>query len=148
MIDEIMLKILATLERIEQHLADKPKRSKSKPGSSVLADAYKEAFRSRYPVEPVRNASTAGMLSAVAKRIPQEDHAAIAHFFIKQNDAWYIREMHHPRCLLKDCENLLTRMKSGLNITPGKAQMISRAAENSEALESYRRGKWQGEKSK
>lgn len=142
--------VLEALLRIEHLLANQftrpgRKRPTTSP-SAVLRATYSEAFQERWGVSATWNASINGMLAQVAQRIPADDHEALVRFFMAQNDAWYLRDMHHVRCLMKDCEMLLTRMRSGVVITPGKAKQIEQAAANADASRAYLERKHGGKK--
>lgn len=140
--------ILSVLLRIEKLLAgrEEPKRKKADAVSTaVLWQAYSANFIARYRVEPERNASVNGVLAQVAKRVPAADHGALMAFFVRQNDAWYLKQMHSPKCLLQDVEMLLTRMRSGLVITDSKARQLEQAQSNAQAAQDFRERKRGGE---
>lgn len=144
-----MDEILAALLRIELLLTNQPgSGTKRKPAkkneltpASVLWSEYARIHEEMYGVPAPRNASINGMLATVARRVPEADLALLVQFFFRQTDAWYLREMHHVRCLVRDCEMLLTRMRSGVVITPGKAKQIEQTMANADASRAYLEGK-------
>lgn len=128
-------RIIELLESIDQKLGStKIKRVTKKKEVTEEKDGfweeYKNAFFSRYKVLPERNAMINGMINGIRKRVSTNEIGDLVKFFISQNDAWYLREMHHIRCLVKDCEMLLTRMKSKVVITSGKAREMERTSDN------------------
>ena len=129
-------RIIELLESIDRKLSDKPKR-KSEGKGTLIRDSYEEFFRQRYNQDPVRNKMVNGMFAGISARVPEEDYRSLVEFFFRQTDSWYLREMHHPRCLLKDCEILLTRMKTGLVMTGSKARMIEKTADNLKVAQDY-----------
>lgn len=121
--------------------AKSPKKKKDAVSIVELRDAYERLYEARWKQKPARNATTNGMLATIARRIPAEHHAALGEFFIRQNDAFYLRDMHHLRWLVRDCETLLTRMQTGVVITKSKADEISRTSANAQASANYLRQK-------
>lgn len=112
-----------------------------KESSIAFWNNYSKYYELRWKVEPSRNAMINSMIKNICSRIPEEDHQKLIHFFITQNDQWYLKEMHHLRCLLKDCEMLLTRMKSGFVITQGKARVMENASDNLTEAQIYLQNK-------
>ena len=149
-----MDEILAALLRIELLLTNqqdgarkrKPAKKNELTPASVLWTEYASLHEETYGVPATRNATINGMLSTITRRVPQADLALLVQFFFRQTDAWYLREMHHVRCLVRDCEMLLTRMRSGVVITPGKAKQIEQAAANADASRAYLERKHGGKK--
>ncbi len=128
-------RIIELLESIDNKLGStKTKRVTKKKevveGDDNFWEEYKNAFSTRYKVLPQRNAMINGMIAGIKKRVSADEIAQLCNFFINQNDSWYLREMHHIRCLVKDCEMLLTRMKSKVVITSSKAREMERTSDN------------------
>ncbi len=140
---EDLKRIIQLLESIDEKLGSNKKKRKSPDypsettPSGIFWKHYARYYELRWKVDPARNAMVNGMIRNIIVRIPQEDHQRLIHFFINQNDSWYLKEMHHLRCLLKDCEMLLTRMKSGAVITTGKARMMENASDNLNEAEKF-----------
>lgn len=143
-IDDVVA-VLLRIESLLQTKATQKANATDKVSTSVLWESFSKTFELRYKVKPDRNASVNGMMSQIAKRVPAADHAAFAEFFVRQNDAWFLQQMHSPKCLLQNVEMLLTRMRSGVVITVGKARQLEQAQTNADAARLYREGK-HGEK--
>lgn len=142
-------RIIELLESISEKLDSKPKTKKR--GSKNKVDdqfwpSYAKAFENRYKVSPERNAMINGMISSLKKRVSAADLEILAEFYLSQNDSWYLREMHHIRCLVKDCEILLIRMKSKIVITSSKAKEIEKHSDNMNESQRYLQNKYRGTK--
>lgn len=136
--------IIELLKSIDQKLSSKPRKTRVQKIDidspvNILWEAYRKAYLGKWTVEPARNAMINGMLANISKRVPQDIAPKLVQFYLDQNDSWYLREMHHIRCLAKDCEMLLTRMRSHLVITNSKAlemeKISTNAAQSKEFLE-------------
>jgi hypothetical protein len=141
-------RIIELLESIDQKLSSSSEKKKRKTPkershpneesrSGIFWKSYSNAYFEKYKVQPERNAMINGMVANICNRVPIEDLESLGSAYLKQNDSWYLREMHHVRCLVKDCEILLTRMKSKVVMTIGKAQETERAAMNFNEAKSY-----------
>lgn len=75
--------------------------------SSRVWDAYALAYQDRYGVEPVRNGKVNGQLAHLVKRLGAEA-PAVAGFYVRHNNAWYVKRGHAVDCLLADAEKLRT----------------------------------------
>jgi len=121
----------------------KPKADQT-PSIATFWELYSIAYEWRYKVPPTRNAMVNGLCASISKRVPAETYKELIGFFIRQNDAWYLREGHHLRCLVKDCETLLTRMKTGTVMTSGKAKQIEQQSDSADASRAFLTKKYGG----
>lgn len=143
--DDLLHQKLDTIIGLLQQLVKEKKPKEKKPKeTSQIWNVYERYYELRWKVKPTRNAMINGMLANVAKRIPADDLEPLIKFYLSQNDAWYLREMHHPKCLVANCENLLTRMKNGIVITQSKAQEMSRLSDNLSTAQNYLKNKHGG----
>lgn len=141
-------RIIELLESIDSKLGTKQKRKTKTIGENddSFWPTYCESFRAKYKVEPERNAMINGMISSIKKRVSSDDLQNLIVFFLQQNDSWYLREMHHVRCLVKDCELLLTRMKSKVFISKSKANEIERQSDNLNESQRFLQNKYRNER--
>lgn len=133
--------VLLRIETLLQTKVTQKAKAEDKVSTSVLWAAYSDTFEKRYKVKPERNASVNGMISQVVKRVPAAEHAALAEFFVRQNDWQFTKQMHSPKALLSNVEMLLTRMRSGVVITDSKARQLENAQTNAQAARDYRERK-------
>lgn len=84
--------------------------------------AYTEAYRRRYQVDPTPNATVYGQLAHFVKRVPQSDAPAIAAFYVTHNARRYLEKKHPVGLMLHDAEGLRTEWLSGRTVTETKAR--------------------------
>lgn len=85
-------------------------------------EAYAKAFKTRYKVEPVRNAKVNAQLEQLVKRLGAEEAPAVATFYLSHNSPAYIHRGHSVGMLLLDAEKLRTEWASGRKITSAEAR--------------------------
>jgi hypothetical protein len=91
--------------------------------SARLWEAYALAYQDRYGAEPVRNAKVNRHLCQVVDRLGREA-PAVAGFYVRHNNAWYVKRGHAVDCLLADAEKLRTEWATGQQITAAQARAL------------------------
>lgn len=145
---DTLFEILEVLKRIEDSIGGgkEPKKKKEPNPSSQLAwNCYHARYLERYKVAPTRNAMVNGMISGLCKRVPKEEIEALIQFYLRQSDAFYLQNYHSIKCLLADCEKLLTRMRSGIVITSSKARETEKLSQNINESKEFLSRKYRGE---
>jgi hypothetical protein len=87
-----------------------------KPKNELAAktwEAYSEAYRSRYRVNPVRNQTVNSQVVNFCKRIGEES-PQVAAFYVSLDTPFYKTQMHSFGVLLKDAEKLRTQWATGM----------------------------------
>lgn len=97
--------------------------------------AYSEAYRFRYGVEPVRNATVNGQLSNFVKRLGAGESPQVAAYYLSSNNAFYVRSGHTVGLLVKDAEKLRTEWITGKQTTQAKATQLDRSQSNYDAAQ-------------
>ena len=92
--------------------------------------AYALAYQNRYGVDPTRNARVNGQMAQFIQRVPLSEAPAIAQFYVRHNDAFYIRKSHPVGSLLADAEKLRTEWRNGMAVTGRRAQQDESTATN------------------
>lgn len=110
------------------------KRSEPSTTASTWA-AYSGAYRSRYGVDPIRNAKVNGQLAQFVARVGLDEAPAIAAHYVGHQKAWYVQNMHPIDSLLKDAETLRTSWATGKNVTSSQAAMADRTDTNRNAFQ-------------
>jgi hypothetical protein len=100
-----------------------PKR-KDPPPTAATWEAYSEAYRLRYHVEPTRNAMVNGQLAHFVKRVPIEEAPAIARFYVDHSNGLYLSAGHAVSLLLRDAEKLRTEWLTGNRITRNTVRAV------------------------
>lgn len=111
--------------RRDSTLRDETRRDETVPAApppSGAWEGYRDAYHSRYGTDPQRNAMVNSQLKQFTARVPAGEAADIAAFYVRHNDAFYVRQMHPVGLLLKDAEKLRTEWFTGNRMTGTKAR--------------------------
>lgn len=104
--------------------------SAEKPITAETWNAYANAYRMRYHVDPVRNAKVNALLAQLVKRLAIGEAPKVAEFYLTHGNALYVRSGHCVDLLLRDCEKLRTEWFSGRRITNTEAKHADRKQSN------------------
>lgn len=114
--------------------APKPRRSAGEvqepAPTTVVWNAYSDAYSERYHVEPVRNARVNGQLAQLVSRIGAREAPHVAAFFVGHSAQRYVRDMHPVGLLLQDAEKLRTEWATNRQMTATKALQADKTATN------------------
>lgn len=112
-------------ERLEksQNLTDPVDQIPS--GGVLVWNAYREAFRARYGVEPVRNAKVNGQCAQIYKRLGA-DAVEVVKFYLSHNDGYYLRNQHPLGGLLTGAEGLHTQWQRGTPVTAAQVRQVEK----------------------
>ena len=96
-------------------------------------ESYFNAYRLRYGVEPVRNATVNTQISNLRKRLGEEA-CKVVEFYLSHNDSFYLKSTHSVGLCLKDCESLRTQMLRGTAITNSMVKSFEKRNKTAETL--------------
>lgn len=96
--------------------------------------SYADAYRVRYGVDPVRNATVNAQLAAIVGRLGREDAPHVARFYLSHNGAFYVRTSHQVGAMLKDCEALRTQWATRRQVTSTSAAQADKTQTNLDAF--------------
>lgn len=102
------------------------KKPKTTPITSETWNAYSIAYKNRYGVDPVRNATVSSQLSQFVKRIGIDESPHVAAYFVHHNNQFYVAKMHTVGLLLADAEKLRTEWVTNRTITSTQARQIDK----------------------
>lgn len=88
-----------------------------KAENKKIKDAYFNAYRLRYGVEPVSNAAFNSQISNLRKKLGVDDSVGVVEFYLKHNDSFYLKNTHSFGLCLSNAETLRTQMLRGKPIT-------------------------------
>lgn len=112
--------------------ASKPrKRAKPHPMNGTTWEAYAEAYRGRYRVEPVRNATVNAQISNLVRRLGEEA-PHVVRFYLGQNRAYYLQSCHPVGLCLRDAEALRTQWANNTHVLPTQARQMEQRAHNTD----------------
>ena len=109
--------------------------------STRVWNAFSEAYKIRYGVEPVRNAKTNGQVAQLLTRLPKEDCPNLVRFFVAHHDQFYLRKGHDIGLCLQDSQSLYTQMRQGKIVTSTTARVNERDEGNMQAMNDFLREK-------
>lgn len=84
--------------------------------------AYSGAYRDKYGVEPLRNATVNAQIKAFVARVPGDEAEAIARFYLTHADWFYTKNRHPVGAMLRDAEKLRTEWATGVKSTSAEAR--------------------------
>ncbi len=108
------------------------RRVRKSAGNPLAAEtwlAYAEAYRQRYGVDPVRNATVNGQIANFVKRLG-ENAPHVAAYFVGSASAFYVSKGHAVGAMLCDAEKLHTEWATGRRVTQSAARQADRTASN------------------
>lgn len=127
----------AIVQAIEILTEPQTKRKNAKSDGSLVWEAYEAAIGARHGFRPQRNATVNNQACQLVARLGLENAIAVVQFYVVQNDAFYLRNMHPLGFCLKDCEALFGRWKTGKSLTRKAADKIESAAATLGASSTY-----------
>ena len=111
----------------------------AKEANKATWQAYADSYFNRYGAEPVRNAKANGLIKQLVARIGAEEAPHVAFFYVKINDAFYVRTMHDLGNLIAKCEAIRTQWATGRQMTGTAARQIENTQSNISAAEEAKR---------
>lgn len=105
-------------------VAEVPAERSTLPKSSVIWEAYRNAYRGRYGVDPVRNRSVNIGLCQVIDKLGAQDAPHVADYYLSHNGQWYVTKMHPVNLLVVDAEKLRTEWATGRQVTATQARQV------------------------
>ncbi|MEW4338471.1 hypothetical protein [Chromobacterium vaccinii] len=107
----------------------KVRKAAGNPLAAETWAAYAEAYRQRYGVDPVRNATVNGQIANFVKRLG-ENAPHVAAYFVGSASAFYVSKGHAVGVMLCDAEKLHTEWATGRRVTQSAARQADRTASN------------------
>ncbi|OAK66062.1 hypothetical protein A3K87_09865 [Variovorax paradoxus] len=105
-----------------------------KPKTADVWEAYSSAYAERYGVEPLRNAKVNALLSQFLSKLPVDEAPAVAAFYVRSSNQFYVAKGHSVAMLLADAEKLRTEWVTGRQTTATQARLADRAQSNFNAF--------------
>jgi hypothetical protein len=111
--------------------------SKDPSNTTLVWEAYAEAYGSRYGEKPPRNSRNMGLCKNFVARMPAEDATEVARFYLTHNDTYYVKSLHPLSLMLRDAEKLRTEWKVGRQMTTQNARQIEQLSANADAVATF-----------
>lgn len=125
------------VDRDKERDVDVESSESAKLLNKKIWDTYLNAYRQRYKVDPIRNASVNAQVSQLRKRVG-ERAVELVEFYLSHNDGFYLQKTHALGLCLKDCETLMTQMQRGRAITKTTVRQFERSQEYEETARHIR----------
>ena len=97
------------------------KRTHGAPSADTW-QAYADAYRARYRIQPVRNAKVNSQLKQLVERLGKAEAPSVAAFYLTHNGPFYVQKRHPVNLLVADAEGLRTQWATGVKATSGEAK--------------------------
>ena len=103
----------------EKKLKDPEKKQKAldQLENRKIKEAYFNAYRLRYGIDPVSNQTFNSQVSNLRKKLGTEDAVKVVEFYLLHNDGWYLKNTHAFGLCLSNADTLRTQMLRGQPIT-------------------------------
>lgn len=110
-----------------------------KPSSTVgqIWASYSDSFQKRYRSPPPANSKNYAHCAQLIKRIGFEEAIEVAAFYVRHNDAFYVRAGHNLALLVRDAEKIRTEWATGRIITGTLSRREDLKQDNLENLNNY-----------
>ena len=100
--------------------------------------SYAEAYRERYGVDPLRNATVNSQVKALAQRLGK-DAPEVVRFYVKHPDSFFAKNTHSIGLCLSRAESLHTQWAKGQAITQTDIRRYEHNADLTALLETMKR---------
>ncbi len=112
----------------------KAEKQQSNAPTAQTWQAYANAYRERYKVAPVRNATVNGQLTNFVTRLGAEEAPRVAEFYVWHNNRYYAQQMHSVGPMVKDAEKLRTEWATGNRMTATQANQADKTQSNGDVF--------------
>lgn len=137
----LSLTLTPTLSPAGSSKPTKSKRlTKDETADNVLIwEAYSNAYRKRYGIDPVRNLTVNSQVSSLRKKLGTEEAIQVVEFYLTHTKSFYLEKTHTFGFCLNDAETLRTQMIKGRAITTTAARMAEKTSEGISQAEMFRK---------
>jgi len=113
----------------------------TKEANRKIKEAYLNAFRIRYGVEPnVQSAQFNSQVSSLRKKLGTENSIAVVNFYLSHNDGYYLKNTHSFGLCLKDADTLFVQMQKGKAITSADVRRFEKSVQVQQTLREAKEG--------
>lgn len=121
-LDEIRIEKIREEKKNLNPAKGKKEKQEIKIGKPILApslvwESYRISYQNKYNVDPVRNSMVNAQIKQLVNRVGEENAIELVKFYLAHKDSFYSLKLHPIGLCLKDCEGLLTQMRSGVSVT-------------------------------
>ncbi len=116
----------------------KNKKQATKPNTEEnrkVWEAYFNAYRLRYGIDPLRNKTVNSKISRLRDSLGTEEAIKVVEFYLTHNDGFYLKKTHEIGLCLKDADTLRTQMLRGKAITSTTVRSFEKTQSYQETLD-------------
>ena len=113
--------------------ADAPKSENQTAANRAVWEAYRDAYRSRYGVEPLRNAKVNGQIAQFVRTVGAQDAPKLAAFYPWHNGGFFVQRRHDFGLLLQSAQQIRTDWLRGEQMTATAARQAEKTQANLES---------------
>lgn len=118
------------IESNRKELLPIPKKDDSeKLENRKIREAYFNAYRLRYGVDPVANAKFNSQVSQLRKTLGVDTAISVVEFYLKHNDSFFLKNTHSFGLCLSNAETLRTQMLRNQPITNSNIRQLEKTLE-------------------
>ena len=112
-------------------------QAKKKPvtAGTEVWQAYEEAYRLRYGVQPIRNSKTNSVCKKLIDSVGKDNAINVVTNYLRINDRWYINKAHDISLCISDYQKILTCIETGVHINSSLANQIDKKQATSDAID-------------
>lgn len=128
------ISVSSSISKKEKKESSEGVKAPTRSLGSEIWDAYRESYRQRYGVDPVRNATTNAQCSSLAKRLGASA-VEVVRFYLSHNDGFYLKNQHPIGLCLHQAESLHTQWQRGVAVTATQVRDFERTQTTQNAVE-------------
>lgn len=127
-------------DKIKEKKLPAPQKIEEKEFNKKIWETYSNAYRLRYGIEPIRNASVNSQISNLRKKLGLDDSIMVVEFYLLHNDAWFVKNTHSFGLCLSNAETLRTQALKGKAITFSDARNFEKTQQLVNTISSVNKG--------
>lgn len=131
--------VLSAPSGFAQDEPDEPDEE-SKAANRQAWEAYRQAYLTRYKIEPVRNAMVNRQIQEFVKRIGAKEAPDVIRFYVQHPKSFYVENTHAFGLCLHDAETLRTQWAKRHAITKAEITRYEKAEKRENLIQSIERG--------
>ncbi len=112
--------------------ADAPKSENQTAANRAVWEAYRDAYRGRYGVEPLRNAKVNGQIAQFVRMVGAREAVHLAAFYVAHNGGFFVQRRHDFGLLLQSAQQIRTDWLRGEQMTAARARQTENTQSNLE----------------
>lgn len=118
------------IEKKRKEIPDRSILITQKDENLKIKEAYFNAYRLRYGIDPVQNCTFNSQVSNLRKKLGTEDSIKVVEFYLTHNESFYLKNTHSFGLCLSGADTLRTQMLRGQQITSAHVKQLEKSLEH------------------